>query len=126
MLLKVMSVENYCTLRGLTSSLVGLWKNRVYKYTTVLQQSCTTSAFTQDCLLALSLEGVQKGTVGTEQKENVILSGMDVYNYHNPCDDDVFLKVAAHLWETKLNTQLGPVLEVILECMVALRPDTMY
>lgn len=51
---------------------------------------------------------------------------MEVCNYYLPRDDDVFLKVAAHLWETKLNAQLGPFLEVILECMVALRPDTMY
>jgi len=61
-----------------------------------------------------------------EQKENVILSGMEVYNYYLPCDDDVFLKVAAHLWEAKLNAQLGHYLEVILECTVALRPDAIY
>lgn len=61
-----------------------------------------------------------------EQKENVILSGIEVHNYYLPHDDDMFSKVAAHLWETKLNAQLGPILEVILEYMVALRPGTMY
>ena len=63
---------------------------RVYKYTTFLQESCRMSAFTCDLLPALSLEGVQKGTAGTEQKEKVILSGMEVYNYYLPHDDGSF------------------------------------
>lgn len=37
----------------------------------------------------------------------------------------VFLMAAVHLWETKLNAQLGPFLEVISGCLVALRPRSM-
>lgn len=58
------------------------------------------------------------------QKERAVLSRVEVCNYFLPHDGGVFLKVAAHLWETELNAQLGPFLEVILECMAALRPGT--
>lgn len=57
------------------------------------------------------------------QKERAILSGTEVCNYFLPCDGGIFLKVASPLWETELNAQLGSFLEVILECMAALRPD---
>lgn len=90
-------------------------QERVYNYNPFLQQPCCMSAFTCDLLSAPSFEGVQKGAVGMEQKQNVMLSGMEVCNYYLPHDDDMFLKVTAHLWETKLNAQLGPLLEVILE-----------
>lgn len=61
-----------------------------------------------------------------EQKLNVIFSVMEVNNYHLPHDDGMILNVAAYVWGTKLNAQLGPFLEVILECMIALRPDNIY
>lgn len=87
-------------------------------------EPCCVSAFACDLPPAIALEGCRKGQWEWGRKKELFSLVWKSVIISFPMMVVYFLKVASPLWETELSAQLGHFLEVILECMAALRPGT--